>query len=108
MNKGLCLGLLGAAMLCLGSSPVMAQAPGQSNAPVSYECAANAHCSVACLVDGEKEFQTGSPKTVTVTLLAPSNYLVELVEQSGHIQFAYLAGAKVVCSLDGVTKKAGQ
>ena len=99
---------IGAALLCLGSSPVVAQATGQGNAPVSYECAANAHCNVACLVDGEKEFQTGSPKMVTVTLLAPNNYLVELAEQSGHIQFDYLAGTKVVCNLDGVTKKVSQ
>jgi hypothetical protein len=105
MNKDLRNAIIAAAMFCLGPSAVMAQAPGQSNVPVSYECAA--HCNVSCLVDGEKVFQTGSPKTVTVTLLAPNNYLVELEEQNGHVQFAYLAGAKVVCSLEGVTKKGG-
>jgi hypothetical protein len=108
MKKSLCFGGFCAAMLYLGSLPVMAQATGQSNVPVSYECAANAHCNVACMVDGEKEFQTGSPKTITVTLLAPNNYVVEIVEQSGHSQSAYLAGTKVICNLDGVTKKVSQ
>jgi hypothetical protein len=107
MKKSLCFGGFCVAMLYLGAAPVMAQVIGQNNVPVSYECAANARCSVACMVDGEKEIQTGSPKSITVTLLAPNNYVVELVEQSGHIQFAYLAGAKVICNLDGVTKNGG-
>jgi hypothetical protein len=96
--------IMAALTLCLGSSPVRAQVSGQGGSPVNYECVANSHCSISCSVDGEKQVQTGSPKTVTITLLAPNNYLVELVEQSGHTQFAYLAGAKVACSLEGVTK----
>jgi hypothetical protein len=31
---------------------------------------------------------------------------VELVKQNGHIQFLYLAGTKIVCNLDGLTRKA--
>jgi len=107
MNFAPCIGYCVATMLCLGSSPVEAQAPGQGHTPVTYECAANGQCSISCLVDGEKNLQTGSPKSVTVTMLAPNNYLVELVEQSGHTLFAYLAGAKVVCSLEGLTRKGG-
>jgi hypothetical protein len=56
------------------------------------------------VVDGERIFQTGVPKTVVVTLLAANNYLIELVEQSGHIQFGYLAGTKIVCTFEGMTK----
>ena len=41
-----------------------------------------------------------------MTLLAPNNYLVDLVEQSGHTFSVYLAGAKVICNLDGVTRGA--
>jgi hypothetical protein len=33
---------------------------------------------------------------------------VELVEQNGHGQFLYLAGAKIVCNIDGLTRKAGE
>jgi hypothetical protein len=55
-------------------------------APRTYECAANAHCSVSCQVDGEKQMQTGAPKTVTITPLTPNSYIVELVEQNGHVQ----------------------
>jgi hypothetical protein len=62
----------------------------------------------ACTVDGEKVTQTGSPKTVTVTVLARNNYLVDFVEQNGHTQSIYLAGTKVVCELDGLTRKSGQ
>jgi len=87
-------------------APAMAQAPLQ--APRTYECAANAHCSVDCRVDGDKQMQTGAPKTVTITPLAPNNYVVELVEQNGHIQFLYLAGTKVVCNIDGLTRKAAE
>ena len=94
--------------LCLGSSPLMAQAPVQAYTPRTYECAANAHCSVFCQIDGEKQMQTGAPKTVTITPIAPNNYVVELVEQNGHIQFLYLAGTKVVCNLDGLTRKAAE
>jgi len=108
MSLGPCIGYCVAAMLCLGSSPVKAQAPGQGHTPVTYECAANGQCSISCLVDGEKDLQTGSPKSVTMTMLAPNNYLVELVEQSGHTLFAYLAGAKVVCTLDTVKRKVGE
>jgi hypothetical protein len=56
------------------------------------------------VVDGEKIFQTGVPKTVAVTLLARNNYLIELVEQTGHIQFGYLVGTKIVCTFEGMTK----
>jgi hypothetical protein len=108
MNIGPRVGFLVAVMHCAGYSPAMAQAPGPANAPASYECAANAHCNVSCQVDGEKVFQTGSPKTISMTMLAPNNYVVELVEQSDHVQFIYLAGTKVVCNFDGVTKKGGQ
>ena len=69
---------------------------------------ANAHCSVDCQVDDDKQMQTGAPKTVTITPLAPNNYVVELVEQNGHVQFLYLAGAKIVCNIDGLTRKAGE
>lgn len=105
MNTGSRLGYLGMVMLGLGAAAAAAQTPGQGAAPRSYSCDTNAHCSISCVVDGEKVVQTGSPKTVTVTLLARNNYLVELAEQGGHVQFAYLAGTKVVCTLDGVTKK---
>jgi Methyltransferase domain len=90
-------------ILTLGLASAMAQAPMQ--APRTYECAANAHCSVSCQIDGEKQMQTGAPKTVTITLIAPNNYVVELVEQNGHVQFLHFAGTKVVCNLDGLTKK---
>src|SRR5579862_7280671 len=100
MNKGLLVGSLVVAMLCLRCPPVMAQSPGQAHAPGHYECLANAHCIASCAVDGEKIFQTGAPKTIAVTLLAPNNYLIELVEQNGHVQFGYLAGTKVVCTFE--------
>jgi|HubBroStandDraft_6_1064221.scaffolds.fasta_scaffold1612432_1 hypothetical protein len=104
MNKGLRVGSSVAAMLCLSCPTVMAQSPGQTSAPRHYECPADARCIASCTVDGEKIFQTGAPKTVAVTLLARNNYLIELVEQSGHIQFGYLAGAKIVCTFEGMTK----
>lgn len=94
-------------MLCLGSLPVAAQTTGQPMAAANYTCAANAHCTVACLVDGEKILQTGIPKTVSVRPLGPNNYYVELVEQNGQVHYAYLAGAKVICTLDGVSKNGG-
>ena len=108
MNNGSRVGCYVVAMICLGASPLLAQAPGQVRMAVTYECAANAHCNVSCSVDGEKEFQTGSPKTVTVTLLAPNNYLVDLAEQNGNIQSMYLAGTKVICNFDGVARKGGE
>ena len=46
-----------AAMLILGSFPAMAQAPAQNSAARTYECAANAHCNIYCVVDGEKLMQ---------------------------------------------------
>ena len=97
-----------AGMLALGFAPAMAQTPTPMQAPRTYECAANAHCSVFCQIDGEKQMQTGAPKTVTITPIAPNNYVVELVEQNGHVQFLYLAGAKIVCNIDGLTRKAGE
>jgi hypothetical protein len=105
MNKGLLICSLVTVTLCLGGPPVMAQSPGQAPASLNYECPANAHCMVSCAVDGEKIFQTGTPRTIAVTLLAPNNYLVQLVEQSGHVQFGYLTGTKVICTFEGVTKK---
>jgi hypothetical protein len=101
-------GCVVAGTLALGLASAMAQAPVQAYTPRSYECAANAHCSVFCQIDGEKQMQTGAPKTVTITPIAPNNYVVELVEQNGHIQFLYLAGTKVVCNLDGLTRKAAE
>jgi hypothetical protein len=93
-------------MLAVGSVSVMAQAPAQGYEPRIYECTANAHCSVTCQIDGDKQMQTGAPKTVTIMPLAPNNYVVELVEQNGHVQTLYLAGAKIACNLDGLTRKA--
>jgi hypothetical protein len=52
--------------------------------------------------------QPCAPKTVTITPLAPNNYIVELVEQNGHVQTLYLAGGKIVCNLDGLTKKGAE
>jgi hypothetical protein len=106
MTNGWRVGCLVAGTLAVGVAPAMAQAPMQ--APRTYECAANAHCSVYCQIDGDKQMQTGAPKTVTITPLAPNNYVVELVEQNGHIQFLYLAGTKVVCNIDGLTRKAAE
>ena len=106
MNNRWRVGGLVAVVIAVGVAPAMAQAPLQ--APRTYECAANAHCSVFCQIDGEKQMQTGAPKTVTITPIAPNNYVVELVEQNGHVQFLYLAGTKVVCSFDGLTRKAAE
>jgi hypothetical protein len=106
MTNRWCVGCLVAGMLTAGCAAAMAQAPMQG--PRTYECAANAHCSVDCQVDGDKQMQTGAPKTVTITPLAPNNYVVELVEQNGHIQFLYLAGTKVVCNIDGLTRKTAE
>jgi len=97
------VGCLVASMLAVGLASAKSQAP--MPAPRTYECAANAHCSVFCQIDGEKQMQTGAPKTFTITPIAPNNYVVDLVEQSGHIQTLYLAGGKIVCNLDGLTKK---
>jgi hypothetical protein len=105
MNR--CLLASYCALLCLflGFSPSQAQTAGTSDSKSrSYECPANGHCNITCTVDGEKQLQTGTPKTVTMTPLGPSSYIVELVEQSGHTVFSYLAGAKVACILDGLTK----
>lgn len=93
-------------MLAVGFASAVAQAPMQ--APRTYECAANAHCSISCQIDGDKQMQTGAPKTFTITPIAPNNYVVELVEQNGHVQTLYLAGGKVVCNLDGLTRKAAE
>lgn len=103
--------LAGAAALmgiaCLCPLPVAAQSPGQVTTTANYECPANSHCTVSCQVDGDKIFQTGAPKTVSITMLAPNNYLVELLEQNGELHYDYLSGTKVVCTFDGVTKKRG-
>jgi hypothetical protein len=97
---------LAASMLAMGCAPAMAQAPMQ--VPHTYECPANAHCAVTCQIDGDKQMQTGAPKTFTITPLAPDNYVAELVEQNGHVQTLYLAGGKIVCNLDGLARKAAQ
>jgi hypothetical protein len=103
MNTGPRLGCLGVIMLCLGAATAAAQAP-EGAAPRNYRCEADAHCTIYCTVDGEKVVQTGSPKVVTITPLARNNYLIELVEQTGHVQIAYLAGTKVMCTLEGFAK----
>jgi hypothetical protein len=103
MKHGWRVGCLVAGMFALGLASATAQAPMQM--PRTYECAANAHCSVSCQIDGEKQMQTGAPKTFTITPIAPNNYVVDLVEQNGHVQTLYLAGGKIVCNLDGLTKK---
>jgi hypothetical protein len=52
-----------------------------------------------------------APPTVEWDFAAPSGqpFKVEistrLVEQNGHVQTLYLAGGKIVCNLDGLTKK---
>jgi hypothetical protein len=94
------------ALIALGASPLLAQTPAPPAAPSSYECAAGAHCNVSCTVDGDKAFQTGTPKTIALTMLAPNNYLVELVEQSGETQHIYFSGSKVICNFEGVTRAA--
>jgi hypothetical protein len=94
-----------ALVVCFDPPSVMAQAPASTPTARTYECAANAHCNISCSVDGDKLIQTGAPKTATVTPIAPNNYLVELVEQDGRAQFVYMAGARVVCSLEGLTGK---
>jgi hypothetical protein len=104
MNKGLRVCSLVVPILCLSIPPVMAQSPAPTHAPVHYACPADGHCKFSCVVDGEKIFQTGVPKTVDVTLLARNNYLIELVEQTDHVQFGYLAGTKIVCTFEGMTK----
>src|SRR5258708_7128282 len=100
------VGCLVAGILVVDFASAKAQTPMQ--APRTYECAANAHCSVSCHIDGDKQMQTGAPKTVTITPIAPNNYVVELLEQNGHVQVIYLAGTKVVCSFDGLTRKAAE
>ncbi len=100
------VGCLVAGMLAVGIASAMAQA--QLQVPRTYECAANAHCSVFCQIDSDKQMQTGAPKTFTITPIAPNNYAVELVEQNGHVQTLYLAGGKIVCNLDGLTKKGAE
>jgi hypothetical protein len=107
MNERSRIGYLAVAAfyLGLGLAPAVAQMAASAPTSRTYECAANTHCDVYCAVDGEKQFQTGSPKEIIVMELARGNFLVELTEQSGKTQFAYLAGTKVVCMLEGVTKK---
>jgi hypothetical protein len=106
MTKRWRAGRLVAGMLAVSFAPAMAQTPIQ--VPRTYECATNAHCSVTCQIDGDKQMQTGAPKTFTITPIAPNNYVVELVEQNGHVQTLYLAGGKIVCNLDGLTKKGAE
>jgi hypothetical protein len=92
---------LAAGALAASFAPAVAQTP----VPRTYECAGNKPCAVSCQIDGEKQMQTGAPKTFTITPIAPNNYVAELVEQNGHVQTLYLAGGKIVCNLDGLTKK---
>ena len=68
MNNRWRVGCLVASMLALGIASAKAQAPMPASR--TYECAPNAHCSVFCQIDAEKQMQTGAPKTVTVTPLA--------------------------------------
>ena len=103
MTRVLSVATLALGILGLGTLTLSAQEAGHSNA-ASYQCAEGAHCAITCTVDGEKQVQTGNPKTVTMTPLGPSSYLLELVEQSGHTLFSYLTGAKIVCIFDGLTK----
>ena len=103
MNNRWRVGCLVASMLALGFASAKAQAP--MPAPRTYECVGNKPCAVSCQIDGEKQMQTGAPKTFTITPIAPNNYVAELVEQNGHVQTLYLAGGKIVCNLDGLTKK---
>jgi hypothetical protein len=107
MNELSRIGYPAAAAFYLGLSlaPAVAQMAAPAHTSRTYECAANTHCDVYCVVDWEKQLQTGSPKEITLTELARNNYLVELTEQSGKTQFAYLSGTKVVCMLEGVAKK---
>jgi len=100
------VGCLAVGMLALGVASAVAQTPMQ--VPRTYECGANTHCSLSCQIDADKQMQTGAPKTFTITPLAPNNYIVELVEQNGHVQTLYLAGGKIVCNLDGLTKKGAE
>ena len=106
MTNCWCVGCLVADMLAVGCAAAMAQAPMQG--PRTYECSANAHCSVFCQIDGDKQMQTGAPKTFTITPIAPNNYVAELVEQNGHLQTLYMAGGKIVCNLDGLTRKSAE
>jgi hypothetical protein len=94
-------------ILVLGFPSATGHAAEPAISSITYECAASAKCNVVCSVDGEKQVQTGSPKTVIITPIATNNYLVELVEQNGHVQTSYLAGAKFICNFDGLTKKDG-
>jgi hypothetical protein len=105
--QGASVGVVMATLLSISVWPVAAQPAGESRVTESYECAANAHCTALCSVDGDKVMQTGGPKTLSVTMLAPNNYFVELVEENGQIHYAYLAGATIYCTLDGMTKKSG-
>ena len=106
MTNRLRVGCLVVGTLTLGIASSMAQTPMQ--VPRTYECGANTHCAVSCQIDGDKLMQTGAPKTFTITPLAPNNYIVELVEQNGHVQTLYLAGGKIVCNLEGLTKKGAE
>jgi hypothetical protein len=103
MARILSVATLALTMLGLGSLTLSAQEPKHANA-ITYQCLDSAHCAITCSVDGEKVTQTGSPKAVTVTALGRNNYLIDFTEQSGHAQSTYLAGTKVVCILDGLTK----
>jgi hypothetical protein len=104
MTRPLSVAALTFGMLGLGTLTLSAQEPAHAKA-TTYQCADGAHCSITCSVDGEKVTQTGNPKTVTVTPLGRNNYLVELTEQGGHTQSTYLAGTKVACILDGLTRQ---
>jgi hypothetical protein len=105
MNAKRLLGSSLTALVLAGCfSAAQAQAPAASGSPASYECAAGGHCNVSCMVDGDKAFQTGTPKTITLTVLAPNNYLIDLVEQNGETQHLYVAGSKIICTFQGVSK----
>ena len=76
--------------------------------PRTYECAPIRIAPFPAKSTPINKLQTGAPKTFTITPIAPNNYVVELVEQNGHVQTLYLAGGKIVCNLDGLTKKAAE
>jgi hypothetical protein len=103
MTRVLLIGSFALVALCSWMLPAAAQGTAHT-AAASYECPANAHCTITCTVDGEKVTQIGDPKTVTVTPLGRNNYLIEFTEQGGHTQATYLAGTKVVCVLDGLIR----
>ena len=104
MTRVLLVAALALGILSLDTLTLSAQESAHGT-PTTYQCPDGTHCNITCSVDGEQVVQTGSPKTVAVTQLGPNNYLIEFSEQGGHTQTTYIAGAKLACTLDGLTKK---